>query len=54
MNLMGKELLVDPKNFAINYSAMENTSVLVIEDSSEIQTLLEYNFQNAGHNAASA
>ena len=49
MNLLDEELLADPKNFAINYSAMENTTVLIIEDSSEIQTLLEYNFQNAGY-----
>ena len=54
MNLMDEELLVDPKNFAINYSAMENTTVLIIEDSSEIQTLLEYNFRNAGYNVAIA
>ena len=54
MNLMDEELLVNPKNFAINYSAMENTIVLIIEDSSEIQTLLEYNFQNAGYNVAIA
>ena len=54
MNLMDEELLVNPKNFAINYSAMENTIVLIIEDSSEIQTLLEYNFRNAGYNVAIA
>ena len=54
MNLMDEELLVDPKNFVINYSAMENTTVLIIEDSSEIQTLLEYNFRNAGYNVAIA
>ena len=54
MNLMDKELLVAPKNFAINRSAMENTTVLIIEDSSEIQTLLEYNFRNAGYNVAMA
>ena len=54
MNLMDEELLVDPKNFAINYSAMKNTTVLIIEDSSEIQTLLEYNFRNAGYNVAIA
>ena len=52
MNLMDKELLVAPKNFAINRSAMENTTVLIIEDSLEIQTLLEYNFRNAGYNVA--
>ncbi|MGB1545422.1 MAG: phosphate regulon transcriptional regulator PhoB [Candidatus Puniceispirillaceae bacterium] len=33
---------------------MENTTVLIIEDSSEIQTLLEYNFRNAGYNVAIA
>jgi len=54
MNLMDEELLVNPKNFAINYSAMKNTTVLIIEDSSEIQTLLEYNFRNAGYNVAIA
>ena len=54
MNLMDKEFLVAPKNFAINRSAMENTKVLIIEDSLEIQTLLEYNFQNAGYNVAIA
>ncbi len=54
MNLLDEELLADPKNFAINYSAMENTTVLIIEDSSEIQTLLEYNFQNAGYKVVMA
>ena len=54
MNLMNEKLLVDPKNFAINYSAMKNTTVLIIEDSSEIQTLLKYNFRNAGYNVAIA
>ena len=54
MNLLDEELLADPKNFAINYSAMENTTVLIIEDSSEIQTLLEYNFQNAGYEVVMA
>jgi len=51
---MNEKLLVDPKNFAINYSAMKNTTVLIIEDSSEIQTLLKYNFRNAGYNVAIA
>ena len=54
MNLLDEELLADPKNFAINYSAMENTTVLIIEDSSEIQALLEYNFQNAGYKVVMA
>ena len=54
MNLMDEELLVNPKNFAINYSAMKNTTVLIIEDSLEIQTLLEYNFQNAGYKVVMA
>ncbi len=54
MNLLDEELLADPKKFAINYSAMENTTVLIIEDSSEIQTLLEYNFQNAGYKVVMA
>ena len=54
MNLMNEKLLVDPKNFAINYSAMKNTTVLIIEDSSEIQTLLKYNFRNDGYNVAIA
>ena len=54
MNLLDEELLADPKTFAINYSAMENTTVLIIEDSSEIQTLLEYNFQNAGYKVVMA
>ena len=54
MNLMNEKLLVDPKNFAINYSAMKNITVLIIEDSSEIQTLLKYNFRNAGYNVAIA
>ena len=42
------------KTFIINCSAAENTTVLIIEDSSEIQTLLEYNFRNAGYNVAIA
>ena len=46
--------MVNPKNFAINYSAMKNTTVLIIEDSSEIQILLEYNFQNAGYKVVMA
>ena len=50
MNLINENLSVEPKNFAIKHSAMENTKVLIIEDSLEIQTLLEYNFQNAGYN----
>ena len=54
MNLLDEELLADPKNFSINYSAMENTTVLIIEDSSDIQTLLEYNFQNAGYDVVMA
>ena len=33
---------------------MKNTTVLIIEDSVEIQKLLEYNFQNAGYNVAIA
>jgi len=51
---MEEEPLVELKNFAINYSTMTNTTVLIIEDSSEIQKLLEYNFQNAGYNVAIA
>ena len=54
MNLINENLSVEPKNFAIKHSAMENTKVLIIEDSLEIQTLLEYNFQNAGYNVAIA
>ena len=50
MILINENLSVEPKNFAIKHSAMENTKILIIEDSLKIQTLLEYNFQNAGYN----
>ena len=54
INLIEEKLLVELENFAINYSTMTNTTVLIIEDSYEIQKLLEYNFQNAGYNVAIA
>ena len=50
MNLMKNHRSVDLENFTINRSTMENTTVLIVEDSLEIRTLLEFNFQKAGYN----
>ena len=49
MNLMNDHLSVD-LNFTINRGTMKNDTVLIVEDSLEIQTLLKFNFQKAGYN----
>lgn len=49
MNLMNDHLSVD-LNFTINRGTMKNNTVLIVEDSLKIQTLLKFNFQKAGYN----